>query len=206
MAISTYAELQTAITTWAMRTGDAGFTAAVPDFITLCERLINGQLRVREMEATATLTLASDGTATLPADFIAPRDVVALGYSPPRLLQAISPDYAVREHPFDGDEPQHFTVTGTTIDTHPKGTGDVRLRYFQRVPALSDASPTNWLLTKAPDVYLYGSLIQAAPFMMDDQRIQVWGTLFDKGMAALASEDHQAKYYRGQVRPQGATP
>jgi hypothetical protein len=205
MAFSNYGELKSAITTWAMRTGDTGFEAAVPDFIALCERMVNGQLLVRQMEATATLTLV-DGAASLPGDYLAFRDVTATGYSPARMLKAVSPDYAVTDHPFDGDEPQHFSVSGSTLTTHPKGAGGVRLRYYQRVPALSDAEPTNWLLTKAPDVYLFGSLMHAAPFMMDDARLAVWGALFEKGISDLGSEDHKAKFMRGQVRPRGATP
>jgi hypothetical protein len=205
MAISNFSELKTAIITWAMRTGDTGFEAAVPDFITLCERLVNGQLLVRQMEATATLTLV-DGAASLPGDYLAFRDVTAMGYAPPRMLKAVAPDYAVTEHPFDGLEPEQFSISGSTLTTHPKGAGTVRLRYYQRVPALSDAAPTNWLLTTAPDVYLFGSLIQAAPFMMDDARMPVWGSLFEKGMSDLGSEDHKAKYMRGQVRSRGATP
>lgn len=206
MALDTYANLQTAIIAWAMRAGDQGFTAQVPDFITLCEARCNRIIRVREMETTATLTLDADGTASLPADYIAFRDVTALGYAPPRSLKAVSPDYATQEHPFDGAEPEQFSITGSTFRTHPKGAGTVRLRYFQRIPALSDVAPTNWLLTKAPGIYLYGALLEAAPYMMDDARVQTWGTFFDKAVSDLVAEDHQAKFYRGQVRPQGATP
>lgn len=206
MALDTYANLQSSIITYAMRTGDEGFTAAVPDFITLCEARCNRIIRVREMETTATLTLDADGTASLPADYLAFRDVTATGYDPARSLKAVSPDYATEEHPYDGSSPQHFSITGSTLRTHPKGTGDVRLRYFQRIPALSDANPTNWLLTKAPGVYLYGALLEAAPFMFDDQRMNTWSSLFDKAVSDLMAEDHQAKFMRGQVRPQGATP
>jgi len=205
VALGTYSELQAAIIAWAMRSGDTDFAAQVPDFVVLCEARLNRILRVREMETTATLTLASDGTASLPADYLAFRDVTALGYSPARSLDAVSPDYAVDEHPFDGEAPQHFSITGSTLRTHPKGSGTVRLRYFQAIPALA-ANATNWLLSKSPGVYLYGSLLEAAPYMFDDSRMQVWSAMFDKAVSDLVSEDHQAKYMRGRVRPQGATP
>lgn len=205
MALGTYSELQAAIVSWAMRSGDADFSAQTPDFVTLCEARLNRILRVREMEAVATLTLDASGEASLPSDYLAFRDVTALGYSPARTLEAVSPDYAVREHPFDGAEPQHFSITGSTLRTHPKGSGTVRLRYYQKIPALATNS-TNWLLAKSPGVYLYGSLLEAAPYMFDDERMQVWSAMFDKAVSDLVSEDHQAKYMRGQIRPQGATP
>lgn len=209
MGLATFSELKTAITTWALRTGDTEFVASVPDFITLCEARTNRILRVREMEAVATLTLAS-GEVALPADYLAFRDVTALGYDPVRSLQAVSPDYATNEHPYGGTSggyPDHFSIAGSTLRTHPSaGTGDIRLRYFAKIPALSDAAPTNWLLTKAPGVYLYGSLLEAAPYMMDDARSQVWGSFYDKAIEDLKAEDHTSRYMRGQIRKQGATP
>ena len=41
--------------------------------------------------------------------------------------------------------------------------------------ALTDLAPTNWLLTKHPDVYLYGALLESAPYTKEDERINVWG-------------------------------
>lgn len=205
MALSTYTELQTSIVRYAMRTGDSEFTAQVPDFVALCEARVNRLLRVREMEAVATLTLAADGTAALPSDYLVFRDVTATGYDPVRSLQAVTPDYATNEHPYSNGRSDHFSIAGSTLRTHPPATGDVRLRYYQALPALA-SNATNWLLAKSPGVYLYGSLLESAPYMMDDQRIQTWGTFFDKAIADLVSEDHQAKFFRGQVRRQGATP
>ena len=57
------------------------------------------------------------------------------------------------------------------------------------VPALSDAAPTNWLLTKAPMIYLYGALLQTAPFTGDDGRIATWGKLYTQAVRGLAHND-----------------
>jgi hypothetical protein len=206
MALDTFDGLKSAITKWAMRDGDSGFVASLPDFIALCESRLNRILRTREMEAAVTLTPNVDGEVALPADYIAFRDVTLVGVAPQRSLQAVSPDYSVNAFPFDGAIPQFFSITGQTLRTHPKGSGDVRVRYWQKLPALSDATPTNWLLAKAPDAYLYGSLLEVAPFMMDDARVAVWGQYFDKAVEGLVNEDHQARYMRGQVRVEGSTP
>lgn len=205
MALSTYTELQASIVRWAMRTGDSEFTAQVPDFVVLCESRCNRILRVRAMEAVSTLTLDADGTAALPSDYIAFRDVTATDYDPPCSLQVVSPDYAVNEHPYSAGTPDHFSIAGSTLRTHPPAVGDVRLRYFQKIPALA-SNATNWLLDKAPEVYLYGSLLEAAPYMRDDERIQMFGTYFDKAIEGLVNEDHSSRYFRGQRRSQGATP
>ena len=65
MSLATYSDLRAAIATWAMRDGDAGFEAAVPTFISLAESRFNRSLRVREMEAVA--TLAPDPDARYPS-------------------------------------------------------------------------------------------------------------------------------------------
>jgi hypothetical protein len=62
------------------------------------------------------------------------------------------------------------------------------------VPALSGTNATNWLLTEAPDVYLYGALVHTAPYLKDDARIQVWEALFAQGIENLRTSSVEAKY------------
>jgi hypothetical protein len=45
------------------------------------------------------------------------------------------------------------------------------------------------LLTAAPDVYLYGALLQAAPYLKDDARISTWATLYTSAMEDLQVAD-----------------
>ena len=55
----------------------------------------------------------------------------------------------------------------------PTTNTDLALTYYASIPALAD-DDTNWLLDKAPDLYLYASLLEAAPYLKNDQRIPVW--------------------------------
>lgn len=205
MALDTYANLQTAIITYAFRTGDDEFTAQVPDFINLAESRFNRVLRVREMQAAATVTLTS-GSGTLPTDYLEHSRVVA-NVSPAMVLEMVTPDYASLTYPEnEAAYPRYFTIIGSTIKTYPSSTGDIALTYYQKIPALSDAAPTNWLLAKAPELYLYGALVEAAPFMMDDARTQTWGTLFQKALKDLQDADTGARYARAVSRVSGPTP
>lgn len=203
MALDTYANLQTAIISYAFRTGDTEFTAAVPDFITLTESRLNRVLRVREMEASATLTL-TNSAGTLPSDYLEFRRVVA-NTSPATPLELVTPDFAAAEYgtTYSG-YPMHFTIIGSTLTVYPSTTATVALSYYQKIPALATA--TNWLLTKAPELYLYGALVEAAPYMMDDQRANVWGTLFQKALKDLQDADTSARYSRATARVSGPTP
>ena len=43
----------------------------------------------------------------------------------------------------------------------------------------------NWLLTMAPDLYLYGALMEAAPYLKEDGRIQTWAAGLSNALASL---------------------
>jgi hypothetical protein len=63
------------------------------------------------------------------------------------------------------------------------------LIYYAKLSKLSTTNTTNWLLTAAPDVYLYGALMQAAPYLQDDARIAVWASMYRAGLEELALSD-----------------
>lgn len=60
---------------------------------------------------------------------------------------------------------------------------------FKGVTTLSDSNPTSSFLTSYPDVYLYGSLIEAEPFLQNDQRLQTWLGLYDRATSEIRIVD-----------------
>jgi hypothetical protein len=199
MATDTYAALQNAIVRWARRTGDMEFSDTVPDFIRMCESKINMRLRLAEQEATATLAPV-DGVCDLPANYIAWRSV-RVGDA---TLSQISPEQT------DGfrtaGTPRHFSIVGDDLLLWPPGAGDVTLGYYAKVPALTTSAPSNWLLTKAPQVYIYGSLIEAAPFTGEDARMGLWVQSFEQSIMDLIKADEKARYFSPVIRAMGAAP
>ena len=75
----------------------------------------------------------------------------------------------------------------------PIADTDVELLYYAEVPALA-SNATNWLLTAAPDVYLYGSLMHSAPYLQDDARLSVWAQLYSSSVVRLNEASQYAKY------------
>jgi hypothetical protein len=209
MALSTYADLKSSIASWLDRE-DADFIARVPDFITLCEQRLNyggadgTGLRVAEMEKVATLTPDAGGNLTLPADYLESRSFNAgvPGYGSPRLT---TPSAMVGQYGASGIS-RDIAVTGASVATHPRSNGPVTLTYYAKIPALSDATPTNWLLTKAPGIYLYGSLLESAPFESDDARMQSWLALYASALAGLKATDVGARFANAVSRVRGPTP
>lgn len=195
MDLSSYSGLCSAIASFAVREGDTEFEASVPIFINLAEERFNRELRVRWMEASDTLTV-TDGVAPLPADYLQYRRVRAGGCD----LHVADAEWIEAR----GDGP-YFSISGSNV-RYGGGGGSIDLDYYQRIPALSASNQSNWLLSRYPSLYLYGALIESAPFMMDDPRMGVWGAMFDKAMSGLVSEDSLAKFAGAKSRPAGATP
>jgi hypothetical protein len=63
------------------------------------------------------------------------------------------------------------------------------MTYYAKPQALDAGNSSNWLLLKAPDVYLWGSLKASAPWLEDDARIQVWETLYQQALSELRRTD-----------------
>src|SRR6185503_2733971 len=77
--------------------------------------------------------------------------------------------------------PRFFSVVGGEFQFFPAPSQayNAELTFYQRIPALSASNSTNWLLTLNPDAYLYGSLLQAAPYLKDDARTSTWAQIFE---------------------------
>ncbi|TXH46561.1 MAG: hypothetical protein E6Q97_29285 [Desulfurellales bacterium] len=189
MALATYTDLQTSIGNWLKRDDLA---AQIPDFITLAEARFNRKLRLRAMETSVTTTVSGQ-TYSMPADIRKiERFFVTTGGREYDLLYKAPGDMAK----FSGQTgmPLYFTTINQQAYLYPAPDAayDITMFYMTRVPALSVSNTTNWLLTNAPDVYLYGSLLQAAPYMKDDQRIAIWEGLYrDAVESTQASDDEQ---------------
>jgi hypothetical protein len=84
--------------------------------------------------------------------------------------------------------------------------------YFQKIPALASVAPangtqTNWLLTAHPDLYLFGSLVEAEMFGVNDERAPLWKGRRDEIFDELDKLNHKTRGGApGAVRVMGVTP
>jgi hypothetical protein len=203
MALNSYTDLVSAIADWLNRED----LTRIPEFVQMAESRLNKSLRVADMETTATAYLV-DGAVALPADFEEPRRIISMGTGAYQTaLQPLSPSEAGDLYPSSrSGVPIHYTISGGTLTTYPNGgTGQVNMIYYAKLPTLL-AYGTNWLLTRAPDLYLYGSLMEAAPFMGDDQRLETWSTLFQKALQDLQGADQRSRYASSVCRVPGVCP
>jgi len=71
--------------------------------------------------------------------------------------------------------------------------------YFARIPTMSGDADANWLMTYYPDVYLYGSLLQSAPYLAEDARIAVWAQLYSAAVKNLGDDSEKARSSGGPL-------
>ena len=201
MAITTYSELQAAVGNWL----DHGlFAARIPEFIALFEAAANRRLRVREQEASTMLT-PSSGAAALPADYLAWRRVTWTG-SPRVELQYVHPSYLQAAYPSTPSaRPRVFTIEGATLKIRPLDGTALELDYFQKIPALSEGAATNWLLAAHPDLYLFGALVEAEMFGVNDERAPLWKARRDEVFDEIEKLSNKTRG-AGAMRVLAATP
>jgi hypothetical protein len=173
--ITNYSELQAATIDWLNR-GD--LVDQVPAFITMTTAQFNREMRLREMMQRADAT-SDQELVEVPNDFLEVYSLMLApsGTSPP--LRYISErDSNILKAKTGGlsGPVAAYTIIGNTFELIPPpgGNVDLKLVYYARIPDLSDANPTNWLLTRAPDLYLYSTLLQAEPYLKNDQRMAMW--------------------------------
>lgn len=189
MAITNYTELKQAIADWLNR---ADLDEKIPDFIALAEATLNSVLRSSYMVATASVsTTASTRTAAVPSDFLEP---IYLQSSDTNPLEQVSPQQLImlrRSRLRTAGTPRFFGILGRNFEfvPTPSSVSTLNLVYYQKIPSLSTGSPTNWLLTNFPDLYLYSSLLHATPYLNDDARVAVFNNLISQTVSAAVQKN-----------------
>lgn len=199
MALTTYNELKSSVADWLNRTD---LTAVVPDFISLAEAQIERTLRTRQMIVRATASIDYEYSA-VPADFLETKSI-KLNTSPVTPLQFESVDAldSMKGTMYLANgKPLYFGIVGGQIRVLPvpDSTYTAELTYYAKLSKLSSTNTTNWLLTQAPDVYLYGALMQAAPYLKDDDRITIWATMYTRGLEELQVADDRGATSGGSI-------
>ena len=189
MAITNYSTLQAAIADYLNR---ADLTSQIQNFIQFAEADLNTRLRCREQIVRAEATSSAE-FVQLPADWLEAINLhIVGGQQPLRYITLDEADIVNKEQIYTG--PHYYSLMNGAIEIVPEPAEDIDIEmiYYAKIPALSDQATTNWLLTKAPDVYLYGALTHAAPFLMDDQRIPVFGQIYLARVQALQDESQKS--------------
>jgi hypothetical protein len=185
----------------------------VEDFITLAEKRMDREVRHRLMSGTKEGFLGGSDSVTLPAQYAETITWRVTTPFPGLTLTRVPPDrfFDLYAASIPGP-PQIYTIIGNEAFMAPNpetaGTDEFpyKLFYYSKVPPLTLTNSTNWLLDAAPDLYLYGALLEAEPFVLNDERMATWEKMYERGRASLNASDARARYRPGSVmRPETYT-
>ena len=197
--ITNYTTLKDAVASWLNR---SDLTSNIPEFIQLAEASFIRDERVRKLINHGTFSIAADGDE-LPSDldsieswfydgdtYFGPIEIVPSDMIP--LLKA--------QHGSTG-VPSWAAITERIVRYAPSPDQGYTtyLTYWAGVTALSDASPTNWLITNHPDIYLFGALVHSAPWLRDDERVGLWAGMLEKMLEELHKQTQRAQF-SGRMR------
>jgi hypothetical protein len=176
MSISNYSELKTAITEWMDREDLSGNAA---DFITLAEARLNRRLKGFDVDTTLSGTDTSKSI-----------DISALNLAEPIALYCTThgDEYEILlkapgtiEYNDTAGSPEFYVIDGDTIEFNRPQSGAQTYRFvYQERYALSDAAPTNWLLTNHPDVYLAASIVWGNVYIANIQSAVIFKQTLDE--------------------------
>src|SRR5512143_2692080 len=194
MALATYSDLKTAIANYLAR---SDLTNVIPDFITQAESRMNRKLRTFDMEVSQSVTMSS-GVGTLPTDYLEWISVTWTSTdSRNQDLRYVSPnseEWRLRYRP--NADPSMFTILASQIKLRPVSSGNITFYYYQKIATLNTTNTTNWLLTKAPDLYVNYALAEAAIYLKDEEKKNAFLQLADTQADRLVMEADTNKVAR----------
>lgn len=187
--ITNYSTLKSTIADYLNR---ADLTSQIETFIQFAESDLNTRLRCREQIVRAEATSSAE-FVQLPSDWLEAINLhIVGGQQPLRYITLDEADIVNKEQVYTA--PNYYSLMNGAIEIIPEPAEDIDIEmiYYAKISSLSDTNTTNWLLTKAPDIYLYGALTHAAPFLMDDQRMPMFAQIYLARVQALQDESDKS--------------
>jgi len=204
MALGNYTDLKAAIADWLDR---SDLTDRIPDFIALAEARLNRELRIRPMEVRSTMTTTvGQRYFNLPGGYLQMRNF-QINTNPITPLEYVTPEMLDRLYGSSTTgKPRAYSLIGDEIQLAPipDSTYTIEMAFYEKFTPLGDGTSgtvtSNWLTKNAPDVILYGALIEAEPFIKNDERIQLWLTAYKEAIDKIQKADDRDRHSGSQMR------
>ena len=210
MTINTYDTLRSGIADFLNRDD---LTSVIPTVIDMAQGQINRDVRHWKMETTSQVDITTD-FGDLPNNWLETKNVlyypdisVATKYHPLEYLSQNAFDERKMNSENKVGEPEYYTlsaVNGTPVINvfpQPKDrTNDKILLYYLSKYDLTDSNTTNWLVADFPDVYLYGSLIHAAIYLKDDERLPMFTQMYNAAVQRVNASSTESEFKHDRLR------
>jgi hypothetical protein len=193
-AVMTYDSLVENIQSYLERT-DTATLDKIPLFIMLAEQIIASEIKfLGNLTVNESTMTAGTNVISKPARWhkTVSMNITIAGVKQPVLLRKYeylrlySPDSTTQGLPcFYAD----YDYTHWLVAPTPDAAYDFEVLYYERVQPLDSSNQTNWFTQYAPQALLYGSLLQAMPFLKNDDRVPMWQAQYQAIMQTLSAED-----------------
>ena len=194
MALANFSDLQTSVANYL---GRSDLTSQIPDFISLAELRLSRDIRTRRMLKTSTATMTvGDPTVGLPSDFLAIRDVFIQGL-PRTVVSYLSPSaFSSNSRADQSGLPVFYTLRANELEfaPYPDSAYVVQMLYYFKPTALSVSNTSNEFMANYPDALLYASLLEAEPYLMNDQRAITWANLYNQAIDRINTSDEESEF------------
>ena len=170
------------------------YTGISTETLTGCTRAANSTTAAAHTDTTSVIEIYTTFTAGTISDNVN-KIIHPLNYVTPQLLPRINAGSIT-------GIPEAYTMRAGYIlmGPVPSSSYTMEIDYYAKVAALSDAAPTNTMLTNNPDIYLYGALLEAEPFLMNDARAQTWSQAFFKAIQDIQLQDDKDSHSGNAMR------
>jgi len=201
MPFATYGELKAAVATWLARTD---LTTNIVDFVTLARQRVSNDLKLRGLDVMTTGVLTAADQLALPADRDEIRSFeIALSSGEITTLQLTDPStFAEARSPsWSGGQVTFYMIQGNVLLLAPApGIGAAyTLRYYATKPAQPADNTTDAILSQYPNLMLYASLLEAEPFLRNDERIVTWQAFYDRALTAARKLEWNSRVGGGKL-------
>ena len=199
MNFATYQDFRVALQT--LIDGDDLLSEIAPEtldlIIGLGEVRVYRDLRASTME-TALAQVVTANAAPLPANCLA---LGIVWFDPTKLLEIVSEsDLRSRMTALSGGTPRKCAQAGETVIFSPTAANAATLagRYYARPVDLKTALNTTF--ARYPELFLYASLCESAPFLGEQERLPVWETTLARLMGSAMSQENNRVFSGSQLR------
>lgn len=201
----TYSELKSNIASYLNR---SDLTDQLDIFIDQTEAEINRRIRNKDMVKRATAVVENQ-YLTLPTDWLEVINVEIQSNNFTPLFQQSIESLDVYRRSTDNvtGQPIYFSIVNDTLEVAPSPDGSytLQLTYFGKIDALNDSNTSNFISNNNPDVYLYGALKHASIFLMEDERVGLFSSQFEKALEEMRLAQEKAEYAKGSLIPRRRT-
>ncbi len=170
------------------------YTGISTETLTGCTRAANGTTAAAHTDGAGVIEIYTTFTAGTISDNV--NNIIhPLNYVTPQLLPRINAGSIT-------GIPEAYTMRAGYIlmGPVPSSSYTMEIDYYAKVAALSDAAPTNTMLTNNPDIYLYGSLMESEPFIMNDGRVALWQAAFARAIQDIQLQDDKDSHSGNSMR------